>query len=121
MGGLDIDDFKGDYVQAAHAIGADVVSPYWEELSNELVAEAHALGMKVVPWTVNSKTSMNLLIDMGVDGFITDKPWLGREVMQERGLKLPQPTVDVDSPYHTGTNIAGGMTTVKKKGGDAAE
>ena len=121
MGGLDIDNFKGDYVQAAPAIGADVVSPYWEELSNELVAEAHALGMKVVPWTVNSKTSMNLLIDMGVDGFITDKPWLGREVMQERGLKLPQPTVDVDSPYHTGTNIAGGMTTVKKKGGDAAE
>ena len=121
MAGLDIDDFKGDYVQAAHAIGADIVSPYWEELSNELVTEAHTLGMKVVPWTVNSKTSMNMLIDMGVDGFISDKPWLGREVLQSRGIQVPAPTVNVNSPYHTGTDIASGSTTVKKKGGDAAE
>jgi glycerophosphoryl diester phosphodiesterase len=121
MAGIDIDTYKGDYVKAAHAIGADIVSPYWEELSNELVAEAHTLGMKVVPWTVNSKASMNMLIDMGVDGFISDKPWLGREVLQERGIKLPVPTININSPYHTGTAIADGTTAVKKRGGDAAE
>ena len=121
MAGIDIDTYKGDYVKAAHAIGADIVSPYWEELSNELVAEAHTLGMKVVPWTVNSKASMNMLIDMGVDGFISDKPWLGREVLQERGSKLPVPTININSPYHTGTAIADGTTAVKKRGGDAAE
>ena len=62
-----------------------------------------------------------MLIDMGVDGFISDKPWLGREVLQSRGIQVPAPTVNVNSPYHTGTDIASGSTTVKKKGGDAAE
>ena len=56
LGGTDIDDYKGDAVAAAHAIGADVISPYYEELSAEKVAEAHSLGMKVV-LTASSPTS----------------------------------------------------------------
>lgn len=121
MAGLDIDDFKGDYVKAAKAIGADVVSPYWEELSHELVAEAHDLGMKVVPWTVNNPAKMNMLLDMGVDGMISDKPWLMREVLIKRGVEVAEPTINVNSPYHTGTDIAHGETAVHKKGGDSAE
>ncbi len=30
----------------------------WEEIIPELVAEAHKLGMKVVPWTVHSEMAM---------------------------------------------------------------
>lgn len=121
MAGLDIDTFKGNYVKAAKAIGADVVSPYWEELSNELVAEAHEQGMKVVPWTVNNPAKMNMLIDMGVDGIITDKPWLLRELLIKRGIEVAEPTVNVNSPYHTGTDIASGETKKLGKGGDSAE
>lgn len=121
QGGLDIDAFKGDYVKAAKAIGADIVSPYWEELSNELVTEAHSLGMKVVPWTVNSPSKVNMLIDMGVDGLISDKPWMAREVLISRGIQVAEPTVDVNSPYHTGTDIVTGETKVHKHGGDSAE
>lgn len=123
LGGININDKKylGDYVKAAHEIGADIVSPYWEELSNELVAEAHDYGMKVVPWTVNNPTKMNMLLNMGVDGMISDKPWLLREVLIKRGIKVAEPTVNINSPYHTGTDIVGGETKVTKKGGDSAE
>lgn len=121
MAGLDIDAFKGDYVKAAKAIGADVVSPYWEELSHELVSEAHELGMKVVPWTVNNPTKMNMLLDMGVDGIITDKPWLLRDVLIQRGVAVAEPTVNTNSPYHTGTGIATGDTKKLAKGTDSAE
>lgn len=121
MAGLDIDTFKGDYIKAAKAIGADVVSPYWEELSNEMITEAHELGIKVVPWTVNSPDKMNMLLDMGVDGMISDKPWLLRKVLIDRGMAVAEPTINVNSPYHTGTDIVTGSTKTAKKGGDSAE
>lgn len=122
MAGIDIKKYNGNFVKAAKEIGADIVSPYWEELSNELVTEAHELGMKVVPWTVNDPKKMNMLIDMGVDGMISDRPWLLREVLIKRGIPVAQPTVNESSPYHTGTDINDGVNkTPIVKGGDSAE
>lgn len=120
LGGLNINDYNGDYVKAAKAIGADVVSPYFKELSPQLVDEAHELGMKVVPWTVNKASDMNMLIDMGVDGIISDKPWVLRQILINRGISVPEPTVNIDSPYHTGTMINDGTTHNLAKGGDAS-
>ena len=68
LGGLDIKDFKGDAMKAAKAIGADIVSPYYGEINKNMVDEAHELGMKVVPWTVNSVSDMEIMYDMGFDG-----------------------------------------------------
>ena len=45
--------------------------------------EAHAMGLKVLPWTVNDPADMARLIDMGVDGIITDYPDRLRRVMEE--------------------------------------
>lgn len=104
LGGLDIKDYQGNPVKAAHAIGADIISPYYTEISKQDVDEAHSLGMKVVPWTVNNEKDMNMLLDMGVDGVISDKPWLLKQVLEKRNIKLHTPTVNVDSPYHTGTD-----------------
>jgi len=67
-------------------------SPYHPELNAELVKEAQALGLKVIPWTVNKTEDMARLIDWGVDGLITDRPDLLREVMAEKKLALPKPT-----------------------------
>lgn len=120
LGGLDIKDYEGNPVKAAHAIGADIISPYYTEISKQDVDEAHSLGMKVVPWTVNNEKDMNMLLDMGVDGIISDKPWLLKQVLEKRNIKLHTPTVNVDSPYHTGTDHKGTAPTEAGNGNDAA-
>ncbi|MBK5103965.1 MAG: glycerophosphodiester phosphodiesterase [Burkholderiales bacterium] len=74
------------------AAGGAVWSPYHPELSTDLVKEAHALGLQVIPWTVNRREDMARLIDWGVDGLITDRPDYLREVMAEKKLPLPQAT-----------------------------
>ncbi len=91
LAGLDIDDFGGDYVRAAKAIHADVISPFYQELSPELIAGAHQLGMKVVPWTVNEPADIARLVDLGVDGLITDRPTAARKVLADKGVALPEP------------------------------
>lgn len=120
LGGLDIKDYQGNPVKAAHAIGADIISPYYTEISKQDVDEAHSLGMKVVPWTVNNEKDMNMLLDMGVDGIISDKPWLLKQVLEKRNIKLHTPTVNVDSPYHTGTDHIDTAPTEAGNGNDAA-
>lgn len=51
-----------------------VYSPYYKLLNAQKVNLAHKKGMKVVPWTVNTKKEMAQLIAIGVDGIITDYP-----------------------------------------------
>jgi len=46
---------------------------------------AHQLGMEVHVWTINDQAEMRELLDMGVDGLVTDRPDLLRELLAERG------------------------------------
>jgi glycerophosphoryl diester phosphodiesterase len=43
-------------------------------LTREFVEAAHALKMEVHAWTINDEESMRRLIELGVDGIITDYP-----------------------------------------------
>ncbi len=52
----------------------EIYSPYYKYVNRKLVEKAHALGMKVIPWTVNEVSDMKKLIEDGVDGIITDYP-----------------------------------------------
>lgn len=54
--------------------GATIWSPDFATLDPARLQEAHALGLLVVPWTVNDPVAMGRLIEMGVDGLITDRP-----------------------------------------------
>ncbi len=74
------------------AAGGKVWSPHYGELTPALLAEAQGLGLKVIPWTVNDPAAMAGLIDLGVDGIISDYPDRLREALRERGLPLPTPT-----------------------------
>jgi glycerophosphoryl diester phosphodiesterase len=108
LGGIDVDDFGGSLVAAAASFGADAISPvhgnpqngnvgdpgYRPYTTPALVAEAHDSGLTVIPWTVDDPPTMASLMDAGVDGIITDYPDRLRELMAERGLKLPQPVRD---------------------------
>jgi glycerophosphoryl diester phosphodiesterase len=51
-----------------------IYSPYFPGLREEKVNEWHGRGMQVIPWTVNDIKTMKALIEMGVDGIITDYP-----------------------------------------------
>lgn len=91
-GGLHVSRFGGSIPRLVEAVGAAVWSPYYAEISRELVKEAQALGLKVVVWTVNDPADMRRLIEWGVDGIISDYPDRLRRVAGEMGLPLPPAT-----------------------------
>lgn len=74
------------------AAGCGIWSPYFGEIDAPKVAEAHALGLKILPWTANEPEQLRAMLDLGVDGLISDRPDLARRVMAERGMALPAPT-----------------------------
>jgi glycerophosphoryl diester phosphodiesterase len=70
--------------------GGAIWSPYFGDVTPALIAESHGLGLKVVVWTVNKPADMARLIEMGVDGIISDHPDILREVAGEKGIALPK-------------------------------
>ena len=66
------------------ATAARTIGPRHELVTHELLAASHALGLRVVPWTVNDVRRIAELIDLGVDGLVTDEPALARAVAAER-------------------------------------
>ncbi|RZM20894.1 MAG: glycerophosphodiester phosphodiesterase [Pedobacter sp.] len=53
------------------------LSPYFSLVTPEMVTEAHAQHVKVLPWTVNDPENLKKMETLGVDGVITDFPDLG--------------------------------------------
>lgn len=49
-------------------------SPHFGLVDDTSVARARAMGMKLIPWTVNDPAEMQRLLNLGVDGIITDYP-----------------------------------------------
>jgi glycerophosphoryl diester phosphodiesterase len=89
--GLDIDDFAGSTPRLVVAAGCSLWSPNYRNLTASSLAEAKALGLKVMPWTVNERADMERVLRMGVAGMITDYPNRLRAVMAENDIPLPPP------------------------------
>ena len=51
-----------------------IYSPYFKLLKRESINQLHQQGILVVPWTVNNVPDMRRMLDLGVDGLITDYP-----------------------------------------------
>ena len=93
--GLDIDDFGGSAPRLVAAAGCAVWSPYFRNVTAEALAESRTLGLKVIPWTVNDRAEMARLIDLKVDGLISDYPDRLRAVLAGKTIPLP-PTATID-------------------------
>jgi glycerophosphoryl diester phosphodiesterase len=58
--------------------GMPVVDP-------RFIAAVHRRGLQVHVWTINDPSEMDRLLDLGVDGIMTDQPTLLKEVLGRRG------------------------------------
>lgn len=67
-------DSSGIGVDDMVATGATIWSPNQDLVTSDTVKIAHAADLLVIPWTVNDPDDMTRLIELGVDGLITDRP-----------------------------------------------
>lgn len=82
----------GSVPRMVKAAGGRIWSPYFADITEAKLKEAHDLGTTVVVWTVNEPGQIKKMLDLGVDGLISDRPDLVRQAMAERGMALPSPT-----------------------------
>ncbi len=92
LAGLDPSAHGGSVPRLVKAMGCTSWSPNYPDLTQERMAEARALGLRVVVWTVNDPADMVRFIDLGVDAIISDRPDLLRAVMIGRGMQVPAQT-----------------------------
>ena len=59
-------------------------------VDERFLAAAHARGLQVHVWTVDSPDDCAALLDLGVDGVMTDRPRMVKELLQERGQWTPR-------------------------------
>jgi len=85
-------DHGGSLPRTIKAAGGAVWSPYFGDVTAALISEAHGLGLRVVVWTVNKPEDVTRMIELGVDGIISDRPDLLRQVAGEKGFALPAGT-----------------------------
>jgi len=57
-----------------HNCPVDILVPQFRLASRDLIAQAHAEGLKIFAWTVNDPHEAARLIDSGIDGLISDFP-----------------------------------------------
>jgi len=65
------------------------------------VAELHKAGFRVVPWTTDTPDKMRALIDLRVDGIITDYPDMLQDVLKEERAAHP-----ADAAYFASFDVA---------------
>ena len=60
-------------------------------VDERFVATAHTLGLAVHVWTINTVADVLRLLEVGVDGIVTDRPAFLRDFLDARGLWSPPP------------------------------
>lgn len=66
---------------------ARVAVPSMKPIIKRLIRRAHSRGVRVEVWTVNDRETIRMLLEMGVDGIVTDYPDLASRVFHKMGLR----------------------------------
>ena len=102
--------------------GYEYISPAWP-VDEAYVAEAHGLGLKVVPYTIDDPTGIEDAAALGVDALITNDPVMARKVLTVRGdctnIRVGTGGDDNLSGYNAGEKLKGrgGDDTINGRGG----
>lgn len=77
----------GPHDPRARAVAVQLPTQYRgvRVLDEALISLAHERGLHVHVWTIDDATEMRHLLDLGVDGLVTDRPTTLRDVLRERG------------------------------------
>ena len=81
----------GSVPKMIHAAGGRIWSVFHGDLDAAKFKEAKALGLQVLTWTVNEQAQIERVLELGVDGIVSDRPDRVREAMARRGMALPKP------------------------------
>jgi glycerophosphoryl diester phosphodiesterase len=74
---------KGEAIpRMVHDAGGAIWSPNFQDLDDAALAAARAKGLRVVPWTVNEPADIRRMLELKVDGIISDYPDRVREALE---------------------------------------
>jgi glycerophosphoryl diester phosphodiesterase len=74
--------------QPGHAVQVPPEYKGLRLITKRFVSQAHRDGLAVHAWTIDDEVEMHRLLDLGVDGIMTDRPSLLKQVFESRGLEL---------------------------------
>jgi glycerophosphoryl diester phosphodiesterase len=84
MAGLDIDNFNGSAPRAVYATAGRTWSPFFKNLTPEMLAEARQLGLLVSVWTPDNPDDLKKLIEMKVDAITTNRPDVLKKLLADK-------------------------------------
>jgi glycerophosphoryl diester phosphodiesterase len=65
----------------AHVLGFTAVHPRYRLLNADAMAMARALDLEVNTWTVNGRSALGAMVDLGVNAIITDEPARAKDIV----------------------------------------
>jgi glycerophosphoryl diester phosphodiesterase len=81
-------DLPGTPNPRYHALQVPIEFSGLQVVNEDFVADAHANDFAVHVWTINDKATMKWLIEIGVDGIMTDRPTLLEKVLKQAGARF---------------------------------
>lgn len=74
-----------DPLRLASEAGVGILHPYWMWITPDMIAAAHAAGLRVETWTVDEPAHQAHVVSLGVDGIITNQPARLRALLSQAG------------------------------------
>ena len=75
---------RGPAIGPARRVGATVLAPWHERINRRMMRRARKAGLGVVAWTVNDPGDIRRMIELGVDGIMSDWPERVAQALRER-------------------------------------